>query len=95
MSQRMDIIEELEDEIAERLDENFDAGVNELCDGENCRHGSECGCHDSFRACVREALEKQRDEYLATMESMRSLHSAEIHYGLHTPSHLEVVEDEL
>lgn len=93
MCQRQQIIGDLEEEFCETLDINFDAGVDELCDGDNCRHGSECICYENFSAAVREQLQKQSDEYFTTLESMRKLHSAEIHYGLHTPSHLENTDE--
>ena len=93
MSKRQEIVNELEDEIGEILDVNFDAGVNELCDGDNCRHGSNCVCHENFSAVVREQLEKQREEYCTALESMRELHSAEIKYGLHVPMHKENIDE--
>jgi hypothetical protein len=61
---RIDIITELEAEYEREVDPNFDAGVNELCDGEACRHGSECDCHNSFVAAVREHLETVQDSDL-------------------------------
>jgi hypothetical protein len=61
---RIDIITELEAEYEREVDPNFDAGVNELCDGEACRHGSECDCHNSFVAAVREHLETVEDSDL-------------------------------
>lgn len=58
---RLEIIEELEDEYGLEVDPNFDADVNELCDGDRCRH-SECDCHDNFRSAVRKHLDGVMDK---------------------------------
>lgn len=52
------IVEEEEKDAGIELDPNFDAGVDGLCNGDNCRH-SECECWDNFRLAVRSQLERQ------------------------------------
>lgn len=84
MSKRDNIIKDLEDDFNDELDANFDAGVNDLCNGDNCR-SEECICYENFEFAVREQLEKQADEREAEGKRMFALYNAEVSRGLYIP----------
>lgn len=61
MDKREAIIHDAEQDYGLRLDTEFDAGVNGLCDGDTCRH-SECDCWDNFKLAVEAQLQKQKED---------------------------------
>ena len=86
MSKRDWIIEEAEAEFGEILDENFEPGVNGLCNGDTCRH-AECECWYSFQLAVEEHLAKQQVAWASECASMKALYNGEVTSGIHVPAY--------